>query len=531
MLSPHPFPHTTPWTKKSVLSIDGGGIRGYSSLVILQALMEKVGEIERAGNPNATSSICSSALGPMDDEICATPSQNPLLMSEYWPCHYFDYIAGVGTGGIIAMLLGRYRMSVRETMERYRDICVITVERRLTSPQPKFVRRESVLSMNHIMSRRSNVRTVKLIPAWPGPHENEGNLESDPERCRTIVCGCDLQLQPFRSYPSPERRRHAISDIIIRCVHANPPPGTYPDAKYCYNNPSRTVLAEVSSLCDSELSGDRAVDLLSIGGAVDKPVHPRADELQYQMSNQIQRVHREMTEGQLYKLDKYCRLDLSDHNLCDVGVNEWKPEFSDSSTFRRIEKATKIYLENTAKDLDDLAAALVRKRRLRAETVQWERWALGISYRCPQLNCADWNKRFEDRVGFWAHMLTAHGIPCPNKASKTEAPGPNPPKATAESLGYGIAYGEVTREEYEAMGRTREPVVDTEIESFDRLNDLQTRITAAKEKRGRDLRRLAENVVAKRKGEQVLRRLAEKAARRVLEDSERKGVSDGCRAC
>lgn len=439
MPSPYPSLQFNPWVMKSVLSVDGGGIRGYSSLVFLQALMRKVGELERAYQPAANSSIYSSTLGPLDDEVCAAPTPDARPRSEYWPCHYFDYIAGVGTGGIIAMLLGRYRMNVGEAMEKYRDICALVVERQLTSPQPMFVRREPVLSTNKKASIRSNVRTVEVIPAWPSPNEYDGDLESDPKRCRTLVCGCDIQLQHFRSYPCSEQRRHAVNDVVVRCLRAHPPLGTFPDAKYWYNNPSRTVLAEVSSLLDHKSSGHNGIDLLSIGAAITEPVNARANELQYLMSNQIQRVHREMTQARPFNLNNYCRLDLLDDNLDDIGVNEWKPETSNRSTFDRIEQATELYLqtETPAKQLHHFAAALVDKRRLRAETVQWERWALGLSYRCPEFTCHARNERFEDRMGFCAHLQQAHGM-------------------------QRAVYHDVVRRWYEARGRTREAEAEAE---------------------------------------------------------------------
>lgn len=66
---------------------DGGGIRGYSSLVILRALIEKIAEIERrydAGEERQRDTPHSSW---RDDE------RDPL------PCHYFDYAVGTSTGG------------------------------------------------------------------------------------------------------------------------------------------------------------------------------------------------------------------------------------------------------------------------------------------------------------------------------------------------------------------------------------------------------------------------------------------------
>lgn len=44
-------------------------------------------------------------------------SENNLL-----PCHYFDFIYGTSTGGLIATMLGRLRMSVPQCLEIYRDV-------------------------------------------------------------------------------------------------------------------------------------------------------------------------------------------------------------------------------------------------------------------------------------------------------------------------------------------------------------------------------------------------------------------------
>jgi len=58
-----------------ILCLDGGGIRGLSSLLILQEIMEEVGN--KRETPTAPR-----------------------------PCEYFDLIGGTGTGGLIAIMLG-----------------------------------------------------------------------------------------------------------------------------------------------------------------------------------------------------------------------------------------------------------------------------------------------------------------------------------------------------------------------------------------------------------------------------------------
>ncbi|KAH6893795.1 acyl transferase/acyl hydrolase/lysophospholipase [Coprinopsis sp. MPI-PUGE-AT-0042] len=73
-----------------LLSLDGGGVRGVSSLRILKKIMEEVAQVE--GKKFVK------------------------------PCEYFDMIAGTSTGGLIALMLGRLRMSIKECEDAYDDI-------------------------------------------------------------------------------------------------------------------------------------------------------------------------------------------------------------------------------------------------------------------------------------------------------------------------------------------------------------------------------------------------------------------------
>src|SRR4051794_21395394 len=69
-----------------LLCLDGGGVRGLSSLYILQELMK---------------------------QVAVDPSNPPK------PCHWFNMIGGTSTGGLIAIMLGRLQMSVKECIEIY----------------------------------------------------------------------------------------------------------------------------------------------------------------------------------------------------------------------------------------------------------------------------------------------------------------------------------------------------------------------------------------------------------------------------
>ena len=65
-----------------ILSLDGGGVRGFASLYMLKELMAQVRR----------------------EQSAALPSRGETV---HRPCDYFDLICGTSTGGLIAIMLGR----------------------------------------------------------------------------------------------------------------------------------------------------------------------------------------------------------------------------------------------------------------------------------------------------------------------------------------------------------------------------------------------------------------------------------------
>lgn len=173
------------------LTCDGGGIRGYSSLLILKALMHEIWLYEqeydqkspvivptdrptaphRVDEQGAITSSSSASIegqaaagaariqiGPNSelendahvaqteyatdsdlphiytapaaaaetlakDQITAHYSvRKALSEEELLPCHYFDFMFGTSTGGLIATMLGRLRMTVSEALTLYRNV-------------------------------------------------------------------------------------------------------------------------------------------------------------------------------------------------------------------------------------------------------------------------------------------------------------------------------------------------------------------------------------------------------------------------
>ncbi|KAK4944682.1 hypothetical protein LTR10_015852 [Elasticomyces elasticus] len=131
------------WKEQNLLSFDGGGIRGYWSLLVLQHLMKCIAAHE-AGfvhdiSGQRDSHIHSFTPQPFRQNACQvlTPKemrQRDAALTEedkitvlepvkrFLPCHYFDYIGGSSTGGLIAMMLGRLRMTVPDCLAEYKNL-------------------------------------------------------------------------------------------------------------------------------------------------------------------------------------------------------------------------------------------------------------------------------------------------------------------------------------------------------------------------------------------------------------------------
>ena len=89
-------PERNPNAPLRLLSLDGGGVRGLSSLLVLENLMENIALEEKRLGRRA-----------MNDH-------EPLK-----PCDYFDLIGGTSTGGIIAIMLSRLRLNCKDCIAVY----------------------------------------------------------------------------------------------------------------------------------------------------------------------------------------------------------------------------------------------------------------------------------------------------------------------------------------------------------------------------------------------------------------------------
>ncbi|GIJ92687.1 hypothetical protein Asppvi_001965 [Aspergillus pseudoviridinutans] len=98
-------PNPVDTTGLCLLSLDGGGVRGLSTLFILKTIMDRLNH-ER----------CDAKL----------PSVKP--------CEVFNLIGGTSTGGLIAIMLGRLEMDVDECISAYIELIKVIFEDKLKFP-------------------------------------------------------------------------------------------------------------------------------------------------------------------------------------------------------------------------------------------------------------------------------------------------------------------------------------------------------------------------------------------------------------
>jgi patatin-like phospholipase/acyl hydrolase len=96
-----PVPKSGTIESYNLLALDGGGVRGISSMIILKKIMDRVQEIEYER---------------------AVVKNKPVNHEERRPVDYFDLAAGTSTGGLIALMLFRLNMKCSEVIAQYDNL-------------------------------------------------------------------------------------------------------------------------------------------------------------------------------------------------------------------------------------------------------------------------------------------------------------------------------------------------------------------------------------------------------------------------
>ncbi|RYP36266.1 hypothetical protein DL767_003419 [Monosporascus sp. MG133] len=157
-----------------LLCFDGGGVRGLSSLYIIQQLMEAV---DRQHPPK--------------------------------PCQFFDMIGGTSTGGLIAIMLGRLEMSVAD--------CIAAYSKMMDGVFKKKQHRVDIRGQVQARFDTAQLeRCIKSIVRQYGLGANENLLMRDGNlNCKVFACATPMlvatDIVKFSSY---QREYEPISDLF-----------------------------------------------------------------------------------------------------------------------------------------------------------------------------------------------------------------------------------------------------------------------------------------------------------------------------
>ncbi|KAI9854152.1 MAG: hypothetical protein M1813_001359, partial [Trichoglossum hirsutum] len=312
-----------------LLSFDGGGIRGLSSLYILGSIMRALeNKVEEVG------------------DAVKDAAHHQLL-----PCEYFDLIAGTSTGGLIALMLGTLRMDVDTCINEYLDIApkIFPVEDVISrSTLGKLVRvvrgrqrfdpvplEEAVkrLVRKHLAGRATGGEDTLL--------QFEASRDNKSPQCKVFVCATSEKLKThvrFKTYNSWNDIGNCPIWQACRATSAAPtffppmiigkPPTTYVDGGLGYNNPIRLLLDETRHIWPQREIGC----IVSVGTGilaskdVGRTIKPLFESLK-DIATDTEKVAGEFREEMKHKYGieqkVYFRFNVQ-HGLEQVALEEWK---------------------------------------------------------------------------------------------------------------------------------------------------------------------------------------------------------------
>jgi hypothetical protein len=413
----------TVWSQKLVLCLDGGGGSGLSQLLVLRNLMQFIRKAEEA-----------------ESHMDIQPS------FELLPCHYFDYICGTSTGGLLAIMLGLLRLSVETCLLWMGDLEAVC------SKQSSVDIRSGQSALFRGIATDKSLSLLQEMVKRKIKEQGDSPFVGNESMCRAIAMCLQKENGArtpymFRSY-KPRRRTpglldrnlaadrplriaEVISAISASTYYSFSTPESFMDGSLEVNNPSYEVFNEI---CSTHRRGDEAISLLlSIGsGDLQRPrrsslwtsLRPSRNHSFKLMSRQAESVHKTMEKiSDTSDTCEYYRLSVPSDDL-SFGSNLSKLSMKsqmqrDGIKFLKrsnsIKMATEEYLKspNAQFALRSCAELLVRRRQERTRHSRWDIFA-GLAYCCREPGCKFAHKTWDYLGTFMNHLHDVHGVEYPD---------------------------------------------------------------------------------------------------------------------
>ncbi|KAM0082382.1 hypothetical protein ACKRZS_005454 [Fusarium odoratissimum] len=234
-----------------ILSLDGGGVKGYGSLLILRRIFRTM-----------------VTEGGLDKE--------PL------PCEVFDLIVGTSTGGLIAIMLGRLRLSIDECLLQYEKTGKAVFDKPISQNKlGKMFKQATSSALYDINKLQEEIRILlascNMEPDSQFVEDGRGNS------CKVMVCvtrGINSRPDVLRSYISSHPTQENYKCSIWEAASATAAAPTFFDPVklaggelFCdggmrRNNPIDEAVNELNRELERGWSGRSLGCLVSIGTGV-----------------------------------------------------------------------------------------------------------------------------------------------------------------------------------------------------------------------------------------------------------------------
>ncbi|CAD6447297.1 65437eff-260c-4d10-8210-d307a5012d28 [Sclerotinia trifoliorum] len=330
-----------------LLSLDGGGIRGLSELLILDEIMRRLKH------------QCKSS----DDLL---------------PADYFDMMCGTSTGGLNALLLGRLRLPTTEAIKCYASIA-----------EQIFKGKKSKALHGYTFDASNMEQAIKslLENKYGLGHGDDRMLMNEEENCgacKTFVCA--VSSLHVEGAPTKFRSWLAVKDQSYNCkiweaaratcaaprlfksimIGENGIDEEFVDAGLGCNNPVQQVIAEARSV----FGPLRPVTcILSIGAGTHKPLgftKPKS-ALERAVPSDLVNVLAGLatsTEKEAAEMDKKYRHIPGIYHRLNVGRDIGEIKLEEWEELGQVTAHTKAYLRKDDIDhqIDEIVAALAHER-------------------------------------------------------------------------------------------------------------------------------------------------------------------------
>ncbi|KXH49099.1 hypothetical protein CSIM01_09230 [Colletotrichum simmondsii] len=337
-----------------LLSLDGGGIRGISELVILHEIMKRLQKV--AG-----------------------------LRELPKPQDYFHLMGGTSTGGLIAIMLGRMGMSTEEAINAYESFAKDVFRKKNRRRWWNRTYKEETL----VKIIQDNVTKKKLAKTTM--------LDDTREKGLAFVCSATYDAYAaylFRTYKGSSNSAHNVE--IWEAARATSAAPTffhpisieveserdqYVDGAVTYNNPARLVLSEAESYFGPRRTlgfllslgtglkvSDKKINVVPQGQLVDRPVVARQGSgalfsrgtikiLKHAKASLTDSEPEHQALEQRFQKTNYAywRLNL-DRGAADIKLNEYKK-------MGLLRAATERYLQDigVSTNIDKIVSMLYKK--------------------------------------------------------------------------------------------------------------------------------------------------------------------------